>query len=258
MDCNSARSQLDAYIDRELDVAGAAALDRHLASCEACDAIFSRQARLRRALREHLTYHGAPPTLAARIRARVPAGRASATQSRRPWSAFVPRLQWLQVGAAVAATAVLSWTAGVQYASVSEEDLVAGEVMAGHARAVLTSHLTDVATSDQHTVKPWLSRKLDFSPPVTDLAPVGFPLLGGRLDYLDGRPVAALAYQHRQHLINLFVWPDHKSANTATQTFSKDGYNVLRWADGGLVFWAVSDLNPAEMKDFAQAYASAK
>ena len=256
MDCNSARNQLDAYVDRELDVASAAALDRHLASCKACDAIFSRQAELRRALREHITYHDAPPALAARIRARVPA---TGSQSRRPWSAFLPRLQWLQVGAAVAATAVLSWTAGVQYASLSEDELVAGQVMAGHARSVLTSHLTDVATSDQHTVKPWLSRKLDFSPPVTDLTAVGFPLLGGRLDYLDGRPVAALAYQHRQHLINLFVWPDHKSAASgATRTFSRDGYNVLRWVDGGLVFWAVSDLNPAELKDFAQAYASAK
>ena len=188
----------------------------------------------------------------------MPAGRATATQSGRPWSAFLPRLQWLQFGAAVAATAVLSWTAGVQYASVSDDELVAGQVMAGHARSVLTSHLTDVATSDQHTVKPWLSQKLDFSPPVTDLTPVGFALLGGRLDYLDGRPVAALAYQHRQHLINLFVWPDHKPAGGATQTFSKDGYNVLRWVDGGLVFWAVSDLNAAELKDFMQAYASAK
>ena len=258
MDCNSARNQLDAYVDRELDVAGASALDRHLASCQACDAIFSRQAELRRALREHITYHDAPPALAARIRARVPAGRPAATQGRRPWSAFVPRLQWLQVGAAVAATALLSWTAGVQYASLSQDERVAAEVMAGHARSVLTSHLTDVATSDQHTVKPWLSRKLDFSPPVTDLTAVGFPLLGGRLDYLDGRPVAALAYQHRQHLINLFVWPDHKSGGGSTQTFSKDGYNVLRWVDGGLVFWAVSDLNTSELKDFAQAYASAK
>lgn len=257
MDCSSIRSQLDAYVDRELDVASSSAIDRHRASCEACDAIFSRQAQLQRALREHVTYHDASPALAARIRARLPAAHAKPAQSR-PWSAFLPRLQWLQLGAAVAATAVLSWTAGVQYASLSEDELVAGQVMAGHARSVLTSHLTDVATSDQHTVKPWLSRKLDFSPPVTDLAPAGFPLLGGRLDYLDGRPVAALAYQHRQHLINLFVWPDHKSASTATQTFSKDGYNVLRWADGGLVFWAVSDLSPAEMKDFAQAYASAK
>jgi len=258
MDCSTIRQQVDAYVDRELDVARAAAIDRHLASCEACDAIFSRQAQLRRALREHVTYHDASPALAARIRARLPAAHATPAQSRRRWGAFLPRLQWLQFGAAVAATALLSWTAGVQYASLSEDELVAGQVMAGHARSLLTSHVTDVATSDQHTVKPWLSRKLDFSPPVTDLTPVGFPLLGGRLDYLDGRPVAALAYQHRQHLINLFVWPDHKASSAATQTFSKDGYNVLRWTEGGLAFWAVSDLNAGELKDFAQAYASAK
>ena len=258
MDCSSARNHLHAYVDRELDVASASAIDRHLASCEACDAIFSRQAQLRRTLREHVTYHDAPPALVARIRARAPVARATPPQDRRSWSAFLPRLQWLQFGAAVAATALLSWTAGVQYASLSEDELVAGQVMAGHARSLLTSHVTDVATSDQHTVKPWLSRKLDFSPPVTDLTPAGFPLLGGRLDYVAGRPVAALAYQHRQHLINLFVWPDHKASSAATQTFSKDGYNVLRWTEGGLAFWAVSDLNAAELKDFAQAYASAK
>lgn len=259
MDCNSARRHLHAYVDRELDVASASAIDRHLASCEACDTIFSRQAELRRTLREHVTYHDVPPALAARIRARAPAAPATPAPSRRlPWGAFLPRLQWLQFGAAVAATAVLSWTAGVQYASLSEDELVAEQVMAGHARSLLTSRVTDVATSDQHTVKPWLSRKLDFSPPVTDLTPVGFPLLGGRLDYLAGRPVAALAYQHRQHLINLFVWPDHKASSEATQTFSKDGYNVLRWTEGGLAFWAVSDLNAAELKDFAQAYSSAQ
>ncbi len=258
MDCNRTRSHLHAYVDRELDVGSASAIDQHLATCEACDAIFSRQAQLRRALREHVTYHDASPALAARIRARLPAARATTAGSRRPWSAFLPRWQWVQIGAAVAATAVLSWTAGVQYASVSDDELVAGQVMAGHVRSVLTSHVTDVATSDQHTVKPWLSAKLDFSPPVTDLAPAGFPLLGGRLDYLDGRPVAALAYRHRQHLINLFVWPDHKSSSSAaTQTFSKDGYTVLHWSDAGMVFWAVSDLNPAELKDFAQAYATA-
>lgn len=259
MDCTRTRTQLEAYVDRELDVASASAIDRHLASCPACDTIFSQQARLRRALREHLTYHDASPALAARIRAQVPAARVTTAKPGRPWSSFLPRLQWLQVGAAVAATAVLSWTAGVQYASLSEDELVAAQVMAGHARSVVTNHLTDVATSDQHTVKPWLSAKLDFSPPVTDLTPAGFPLIGGRLDYLDGRPVAALAYRHRQHLINLFVWPDHRSSSSAaTQTFSKDGYNVLRWTDAGMVYWAVSDLNAAELKDFAQAYASAK
>ena len=252
MECTNIRSRLHAYVDQELDIASVMAVDQHLASCEACRAIFAGQSGLRRALRENLTYHRAPADLARRIRARV-------SNTAEPRRRFLPRRQWFQFGAAVAATAVLSWTAAVQYYASSDEELIAEQVIAGHARSVLTSHVADVATSDQHTVKPWLSGKLDFSPPVTDLTGAGFPLLGGRLDYLDNRPVAALAYQHRQHLINLFVWPERKAARgVPMQSFAKQGYNVLHWSDGGMVFWAISDLNAGELKDFAQAYASAK
>jgi anti-sigma factor RsiW len=107
-------------------------------------------------------------------------------------------------------------------------------------------------------VKPWLSSKLDFSPPVPDLASAGFPLAGGRLDYLENRPVAALVYRDRQHVINLFVWPDAKSGRVPPAALSKHGYNVLRWTDAGMTFWAVSDVNAAELKTFAEAYASAR
>jgi anti-sigma factor RsiW len=140
----------------------------------------------------------------------------------------------------------------------AQDELIAEQVIAGHARSVLTGHLADVATSDQHTVKPWLSGKLDFSPPVMDLTTAGFPLIGGRLDYLDNRPVAALVYRRDRHLINLFVWPDPKSDRTGpTQTLSKQGYHVLHWHDAGMTFWAISDLNSAEFKVFAETYADA-
>jgi anti-sigma factor (TIGR02949 family) len=245
MDCNSARTHLDAYVDRELDMSGTSAIDQHLASCEACDAVFSRQARLRRALREHVTYHDAPPALAARIRARTMG--ATPARSSKPWSAYLPRLQWMQVGAAVAATAVLSWTAGVQYASLSEDELVAGQVMAGHVRSMLTSHLTDVATSDQHTVKPWFNGKVPFGVPVSDFAASGFPLVGGRLDYVGGRAVAALVYRRRNHLVNAFVWPE--AAASAPTELAQRGYAVLHFGRGGLAWWLVSDASPADLRE---------
>ncbi len=129
------------------------------------------------------------------------------------------------------------------------------QVVSGHARSVVTNHVADVASTDQHTVKPWLSGKLDFSPPVNDLASAGFPLLGGRVDYIGNRTVAALVYKHRDHLIDVFVWPERKAARTAPiHRPSGQGYNVVHWTDSGLAFWAVSDLNAAEMKSFVEAY----
>jgi anti-sigma factor RsiW len=146
----------------------------------------------------------------------------------------------------------------IQYASLPAEQIVAEQVIADHARAMLGGHLVEVVSSDQHTVKPWLSSKLDFSPPVTDLASAGYPLAGGRLDYLDSRPVAALVYRYRLHVINLFVWPDEKSGRIAPRALSKNGYNMLHWTDAGMTFWAISDVNPAELRSFAETYASAK
>ena len=251
MDCTDVRNRLHAYLDQELDLPSAMEIDRHLASCDACKKVHAEQSALQSALRSHGAYYRAPAGLAQRIRARV-----GAKKERKPrfqWQ------QWLPMGAAVAATALLSWTAAIQYASVSDEEATGERVIAGHARSVLTGHLADVASSDQHSVKPWLSSRLDYSPPVTDLTGAGFPLVGGRLDYLDQRPVAVLVYRHREHMINLFVWPLQEGARAqSVHNLGKRGYNVLHWNDGGMAFWAVSDLNAAEMRDFAAAYTAAK
>jgi len=251
MDCTDIRNRLDAYLDQELGLPSAMEIDRHLASCEACKRAYAQQMALRAALGSHATYHSAPSGLAQRIRSRL--GPKAEPKPRFRWH------QWLPMGAAVAATALLSWTAAIQYASVSEDEVTGERVIAGHARSVVTGHLADVATSDQHAVKPWLSSRLDYSPPVTDLTGAGFPLVGGRLDYLDQRPVAVLVYRRREHMINLFVWPLQEGARSqATHGLAKRGYNVLHWNDAGMAFWAVSDLNAAEMRDFAAAYAAAK
>ena len=256
MDCTEARTRLDAYFDRELDRPTAATIEQHLASCSRCRAIVSARAALREGIRDHADYRrGAPEALAGRVRARLGiAADAPERASGRRWGFWRPA-QWLPVGAAAALAAVISWTAALQYASPSPDTLIAEQVLSSHARSIVTNHLIEVASSDLHTVKPWLSSKLDFSPPVPDLSAAGFQLAGGRMDYLDNRPVAALVYRARQHVINLFVWPAENAG--AQQVLSRHGYNVVGWSRAGMTYWAISDINAAELDKFVAAYADA-
>jgi anti-sigma factor RsiW len=249
MDCTETRRHLHPYLDQELDRAIAAAVDEHLVSCAHCNGIFATQAALRSGIRRHATYHRAPRGLASRIRARAAGERPPRWQ----WPALG---RWLPTAAAALAAAVISWTAALQYASVPSDQM--DQVVSAHARSIVTSQLVQVASSDQHTVKPWLSSKLDFSPPVPDLSAAGFPLVGGRMDYLHNRVVAALVYRSRQHVINLFVCPDRHARTLAMEGETKDGYNILRWTRSGMAYWAVSDVNASELKTFADQYASAE
>lgn len=252
MDCTETQRLLHAYLDHEVDRPSAAAIDQHLASCGRCKGVFATQSSLRAGIRRHADYHhGAPRELAGRIRARL----YSEPKPRWQWPQFG---RWLPMGVAAALAAVISWTAAIQYASAPADPMLAEQVIAGHARAIVTNHLMEVASSDQHTVKPWLSSKLDYSLAVPDLANAGFPLAGGRLDYLDKRPVAALVYRSRQHVIDLFVWPDAKSGDAQPQALAKQGYNVLWWREAGMNYWAISDVNASDLKAFSEAYASAK
>jgi len=271
MDCTQVQSQLHRYLDKELDSAGVLAVDQHLASCAACQKVFGVHSALQGAIRKHVRYHTAPDSLADRVRAGI-GGNAERPRSAsrpawrplripgwlRPGGAAAAGANWLQLGSALAATALVSWVAAVQYNTPREDEVMSEQVVSGHARAMVTSRLTDVVSSDQHTVKPWLSSKLDFSLPVTDLAAAGFPLVGGRVDYLGGRTVAALVYRHRDHVIEVFVWPDRKGGRTApVHAQAKQGYTLVHWTDAGLAFWAVSDVNPADIEAFVQAYAAA-
>jgi len=254
MDCSRVLNYVHGFVDRELDPVAASEIERHLEECASCRQAYARQTSLQAAVRRHAVYHAAPASLAGRIRANV-----LGTGTRQMSASGGSRRQWLQLGAAVAATAVMTWAITLQIERAAKDDRVVDEVIASHARAVLTNHLVDVASSDQHTVKPWLSSRLDFSPPVADLADAGFPLAGGRLDYLAGRPVGALVFRHRQHVINLFVWPDANARTAApAQSASKQGYNVWYWAQAGMTFWAISDLGAADVQTFSETYAGIK
>jgi len=195
------------------------------------------------------TYYRAPDALRERIRASIRAE--GHRQGRRPlfWT-------WGGMAAAVAAASVLSWNLALMH--VAGEDGLAREIASAHVRSLMAeNHLSDVVSTDQHTVKPWFQGKLDFAPLVTDFSASGFPLTGGRLDYIDGRPVAALVYRHRLHVVNLFEWPAaNPAAATAPELVTRNGYSLVRWKRGGLEYWLVSDAAGAELLKFAQLIAA--
>ena len=159
---------------------------------------------------------------------------------------------WLAVAAAILVVFAMSWRIGPGLVRNANSDLLAQEIVSSHIRSLQPDHLYDVKSTDQHTVKPWFNGKLDFSPPVRDLAEDGYPLVGGRLDYVDHRAVAALVYQRRQHLINVFIWPEAKGTEEALTTKSVQGYNMIPWEGGGMYQCAVSDLNKGELEKFTE------
>lgn len=193
--------------------------------------------------------HTAPAALRERIVTSIRLAEAPSRREPKPWR----WQQWLNMGAAFAMGAVASVTAAYFFTAANAQQQLAQEVVASHVRSLMVAHLADVASTDQHTVKPWFTGKLDFSPPVHDLAAEGFPLVGGRLDYIGGHPAAALIYQHRQHTINVFVWPRDDRAPTPPAAFVAQGFNVTGWKGEAMQFWLVSDLNAGELRQFAQA-----
>jgi anti-sigma factor RsiW len=238
---------LHGLADGELDAANSVALEAHLRSCTRCAEEFARIEALRARLAGPALRHVAPPGLAPRVEralaAAAPAPRASP-----------PRAPWLAGGALGAIAASLALLLAVpQLTSGGIED----ELVADHVRSLLAAHVTDVATSDRHVVKPWFNGRIDFAPPVPELAEQGFPLVGGRLDYLDGRVVAAIVYRRRLHTVNLFVRPARAIAFPRAFQARRQGYSLARWSSGGLEYWAVSDLAPDELDTFRRAFTAA-
>lgn len=199
-------------------------------------------------IRREATRHAPPPALAERILADL--RNADVREPARPPRRPLP-WRWLQAIALFGAGAATAWGIALSLLVMPVQDLMSESVTDSHVRSLMGSHLTDVLSSDRHTVKPWFAGKLDFSPPVVDLAAEGLPLVGARLDYIEGRPVAALVYQAGQHVINLFVWPAPTEKAAAPRTMARRGYNIVHWNEGGMQAWAVSDLNPGELQAFA-------
>ena len=244
MHCADAKQAIEQYQDGELDPVRGDAVREHLATCPACAKAAEQLGNLRLAIRDGATYFTAPDALRRRVAVHA---------SRSPIAALKRRIELPLWGFAGVAAVAMALAVSVTVAVVLPQgmDTLSREVVSNHVRSLMVDHLADVATSDQHTVKPWFAGKLDFSPPVEDLSAAGYPLVGGRLDYLDGKTVAALVYQRHQHRINLFVWPAATAA-TAERTATINGYNMISWGQDGLRLWAVSDLNAKELETLVQ------
>jgi len=258
MICQETQRLLDAYVDNELDLRGALELEEHLANCPGCSADEKGLRELQASARASLTRYPMPPELEARlrdvVRAGEPAAPAASAQPSVPARAARPlrrAWKWAALAPAAAAAALLI-VAGPRLWPQPSETSVADAVVAAHVRSLLANHLTDVASSDQHTVKPWFQGKLDYSVSVTDWAAEGFPLVGGRLDYVENTAAASLVYKRAQHVVNLFVWPSKRGGDEPLQRLSRRGYNAYCWAKDGMHYWAISDLNEAELQKFVE------
>jgi len=269
MNCEEATKLMDGYLDGELDPITSQTIEQHLRECHKCEQTYKTHGSLIRAIGNATPYYNAPAELRQRIQSSLRdeiaerpmrnVVRDSQVLFRRgqpglrtilsgtPWS-------WLALAAAIIFAAIITLNLVPRLPRPGADQLLATQLIAGHVRSLMANHLTDVASSDQHTVKPWLDAKLDFAPAVVDLASDGFPLVGGRLDYLENRPVAALVYQRRKHFINLFIWPAASDATRASKTMTRQGYQLLHWADSDFNYWTVSDVNVNDLQTFKELF----
>jgi len=246
MTCDEATLLLHALIDGELDAGHAREVEAHVATCGTCTAELASQREMKRILADTDLRYAAPAALRARIDASLP-------QARRPNRRAV--LRGFAMGSAVSALAATGVVAVVL--RQDDQQRILSEVVSAHLRSLQAGHLTDVLSTDQHTVKPWFNGKLDVAPPVIDLTAQGFTLVGGRLDYIDARAIGAVVYRRRQHIVNLFVAQTASTEHRMPKTQTMQGFNCRRWGDRGLNFWAVSDLGADELAEFVDKFANA-
>lgn len=251
MNCEDSQRLIAAYSDGELDLVRSLEVEEHLRSCDSCAAARENLQALKQAA--HSAYFRAPDGLQESVLAAV---RASEPIPQNVMARRAPRF-WITTGLGLAAGVLLGFFAGqIRVRDASEQSLLAA-LTDSHVRSLVGTHLTDVISSDQHTVRPWFEGKLDFAPPVADLSGQGFLLVGGRAEYIDGRSAAALVYERRKHFINLFVWPAAAGSQEMKGEKPQRGYNIVRWRAGGMNYSAVSEIAEDDLRKFAAAFSDA-
>jgi len=248
MTCEEAEILLHALMDGELDAGHAREVEEHIAGCPACAAQLAAYREMSQAIAAVDMKYTAPPALRRRIEASLPQPQVRAPSRRAVLRGFA-------FGSAVSAIAATGLVAIVL--RDDDRQRIESEVVSAHLRSLQAGHLTDVISTDQHTVKPWFNGKLDVSPPVIDLTTQGFTLIGGRLDYVDARAIGAVVYRRRAHVINLFVAQTSNTEHHAAKIETIQGFNIRRWSDRGLNFWAVSDLGADELAEFGDKFEAA-
>jgi anti-sigma factor RsiW len=237
------------YADGELGLARSLEVEQHMEECQVCADAYRNQTALRSAFKDGSLYYSAPEKLEKRIRSSLQR-EAKSEAGRRSFG-----WRWLPVAVALAFLLTIPFIIRrvVPGLRSSGDEILAQEIVSNHVRSLqLETHHIDVVSEDPHTVKPWFDGKLDFAPPVKDFASQGFPLMGGRLEYLNNRAVAALVYQRQKHYINLYIWPAEQSNVAAEVATKRQGFNLLHWTNSGMNYWAVSDLNGVELHEFAR------
>ena len=250
MNCEEFHRLMHAYADDELDPLRSAEAEQHLQTCSACSAAYETLLALKRST--SAAFFTAPDELVGAVRSALRRARTSET--------FIPRRDfrpWLLTGLAIAASVLLGFFLGQNLLRRSSDQVLLAEMIDSHMRSLVGTHLVDVVSSDQHTVRPWFEGKVDFAPPVEDLSGHEFPLVGGRVEYIGGRPVAALVYQRRKHFINLFISPSSGGVESVTATKPQRGYNVLHWRTAGMNYSAVSEVSEDDLRKFAAAFSNA-
>lgn len=249
MNCSEALKLIGAYMDRELDLRSAMEFERHAGQCEKCGQALEQAKMQSQALKNDQLYHQAPSSLRTRMSMMIADQVVAKPDERKSSIRSTISMSWWSYGLSLASVAAFSLALSLQLGKPSADMQISEEVMSSHVRSLMEGHLADVVSTDQHTVKPWFAGRLAYSPPVNDFSSQGYPLVGGRLDYIDQRPVSALIYRHNKHIINVYVWPD--MGQRGAETLSRDGFNLIKMSKSGMIFWIISDLNVAELKDFA-------
>jgi anti-sigma factor RsiW len=248
MTCNEAQILLHALLDGELDASNAREVEAHVEHCPRCAPQLRAFSGLRQAMPIGQLHFTAPASLRQRIEKAFPAAPPLATSRRSVLKGFV-------MGTALSTAMAASLVVAV--VRTDQDQRVLGEIVSAHVRSLQADHLTDVRTSDQHTVKPWFNGKVDIAPPVVDLTAKGFLLLGGRLDYIDGQTLPSIVYRRRTHVINLFVAQGAPSESREARLQTVQGFNIQRWTAGGLEFFAISDINAEELREFVEKFEAA-